>query len=73
MRYSFPAPLAQLVEHRTLNPTVVGSSPTRRMRKTPQKRGFLLGLRGIRTPNAFGHTGVTGWNWRSFGVAVLGA
>ena len=21
----------------------------------------------------FGHTGVTGWNWRSFGVAVLGA
>ena len=19
----------------------------------------------------FGHTGVTGWNWRSFGVAVL--
>jgi uncharacterized membrane protein YeaQ/YmgE (transglycosylase-associated protein family) len=21
----------------------------------------------------FGHTGVTGWNWRSFGVAVLGS
>jgi len=27
--------------------------------------GFLMHL--------FGHTGVTGWNWRSFGVAVLGA
>jgi uncharacterized membrane protein YeaQ/YmgE (transglycosylase-associated protein family) len=27
--------------------------------------GFLMGL--------FGHAGVTGWNWRSFGVAVLGA
>jgi uncharacterized membrane protein YeaQ/YmgE (transglycosylase-associated protein family) len=27
--------------------------------------GFLMTL--------FGHTGVTGWNWRSFGVAVLGA
>jgi uncharacterized membrane protein YeaQ/YmgE (transglycosylase-associated protein family) len=27
--------------------------------------GFLMAL--------FGHAGVTGWNWRSFGVAVLGA
>ena len=27
--------------------------------------GFIMGL--------FGHAGVTGWNWRSFGVAVLGA
>ena len=27
--------------------------------------GFLMGK--------FGHAGVTGWNWRSFGVAVLGA
>ena len=27
--------------------------------------GFLMHL--------IGHTGVTGWNWRSFGVAVLGA
>ena len=27
--------------------------------------GFLMSL--------FGHVGVTGWNWRSFGVAVLGA
>jgi uncharacterized membrane protein YeaQ/YmgE (transglycosylase-associated protein family) len=23
--------------------------------------------------NLFGEAGVTGWNWRSFGVAVLGA
>ena len=27
--------------------------------------GFIMG--------EFGHAGVTGWNWRSFGVAVLGA
>jgi uncharacterized membrane protein YeaQ/YmgE (transglycosylase-associated protein family) len=27
--------------------------------------GFLMGL--------FGHAGVTGWNWRSFAVAVAGA
>jgi uncharacterized membrane protein YeaQ/YmgE (transglycosylase-associated protein family) len=27
--------------------------------------GFIMGL--------FGHAGVTGWNLRSFGVAVLGA
>ena len=27
--------------------------------------GFIMGL--------FGHAGVTGWNWRSFEVAVLGA
>jgi uncharacterized membrane protein YeaQ/YmgE (transglycosylase-associated protein family) len=27
--------------------------------------GFLMGL--------FGHAGVTGWNWRSFAVAVGGA
>ena len=27
--------------------------------------GFLMGL--------IGHTGVTGWNWRSFAVAVVGA
>jgi uncharacterized membrane protein YeaQ/YmgE (transglycosylase-associated protein family) len=27
--------------------------------------GFLMGK--------FGHAGVTGWNWRSFGVAVLGS
>jgi uncharacterized membrane protein YeaQ/YmgE (transglycosylase-associated protein family) len=27
--------------------------------------GFIMSL--------FGESGVTGWNWRSFGVAVLGA
>ena len=27
--------------------------------------GFIMGL--------LGHAGVTGWNWRSFGVAVLGS
>jgi uncharacterized membrane protein YeaQ/YmgE (transglycosylase-associated protein family) len=27
--------------------------------------GFIMGL--------FGHAGVTGWNWRSFAVAVAGA
>ena len=43
---SVDAPLAQLVEHRTFNPWVVGSSPTGRTVKAPhlvqQVRGLLV-------------------------------
>jgi uncharacterized membrane protein YeaQ/YmgE (transglycosylase-associated protein family) len=35
--------------------------------------GIVGALLGGFIMNAFGHAGVTGWNWRSFGVAVLGA
>ena len=35
--------------------------------------GIVGALLGGFIMNAFGSTGVTGWNWRSFGVAVLGA
>ena len=35
--------------------------------------GIVGALVGGFIMNAFGSTGVTGWNWRSFGVAVLGA
>ena len=39
---SHQAPIAQLVEQRTLNPRVVGSSPTGRIRKTQEKSWFFL-------------------------------
>jgi uncharacterized membrane protein YeaQ/YmgE (transglycosylase-associated protein family) len=35
--------------------------------------GIVGALLGGFIMNALGSTGVTGWNWRSFGVAVLGA
>ena len=35
--------------------------------------GIVGALLGGFIMSAFGHAGVTGWNWRSFGVAVLGA
>lgn len=35
--------------------------------------GIVGALLGGFIMHLFGHTGVTGWNWRSFGVAVLGA
>ena len=35
--------------------------------------GIIGALLGGFIMHLFGHTGVTGWNWRSFGVAVLGA
>jgi uncharacterized membrane protein YeaQ/YmgE (transglycosylase-associated protein family) len=35
--------------------------------------GIVGALLGGFIMNAFGSAGVTGWNWRSFGVAVLGA
>jgi uncharacterized membrane protein YeaQ/YmgE (transglycosylase-associated protein family) len=35
--------------------------------------GIVGALLGGFLMNLFGHTGVIGWNWRSFGVAVLGA
>jgi len=35
--------------------------------------GIVGALLGGFLMNAFGEAGVTGWNWRSFGVAVLGA
>ena len=35
--------------------------------------GIVGALLGGFIMNAFGNAGVTGWNWRSFGVAVLGA
>ena len=35
--------------------------------------GIVGALLGGFIMNAFGSSGVTGWNWRSFGVAVLGA
>ena len=34
--------------------------------------GIVGALLGGFIMNAFGSAGVTGWNWRSFGVAVLG-
>ena len=37
-------PLAQLVEHRTFNPMVDGSSPSRLINKTPAFAGVLLQL-----------------------------
>ena len=36
-----PSPVAQLAEHPAVNRRVVGSSPTRGVRKAPQTRGFL--------------------------------
>ena len=35
--------------------------------------GIVGALLGGFIMHLFGHTGVTGWNWRSFGVAVLGS
>ena len=35
--------------------------------------GIVGALLGGFIMNQFGETGVTGWNWRSFGVAVGGA
>jgi uncharacterized membrane protein YeaQ/YmgE (transglycosylase-associated protein family) len=35
--------------------------------------GIVGALLGGFIMNLFGDAGVTGWNWRSFGVAVLGA
>jgi uncharacterized membrane protein YeaQ/YmgE (transglycosylase-associated protein family) len=35
--------------------------------------GIVGALLGGFIMNLFGESGVTGWNWRSFGVAVLGA
>jgi uncharacterized membrane protein YeaQ/YmgE (transglycosylase-associated protein family) len=35
--------------------------------------GIVGALLGGFIMNLFGEAGVTGWNWRSFGVAVLGA
>jgi uncharacterized membrane protein YeaQ/YmgE (transglycosylase-associated protein family) len=35
--------------------------------------GIVGALLGGLIMNLFGESGVTGWNWRSFGVAVLGA
>jgi len=35
--------------------------------------GIVGALLGGFIMNAFGESGVTGWNWPSFGVAVLGA
>jgi len=35
--------------------------------------GIVGALLGGFIMNSFGESGVTGWNWRSFGVAVLGA
>ena len=46
-------PLAQLVEHRTFNPRVAGSSPARLILYGPVLRGFLVLLsrdRGARGP-----------------------
>ena len=34
--------------------------------------GIIGALLGGFIMHLFGHTGVTGWNWRSFGVVVLG-
>jgi uncharacterized membrane protein YeaQ/YmgE (transglycosylase-associated protein family) len=35
--------------------------------------GIVGALLGGFIMNLFGESGVTGWNWRSFGVAVLGS
>ena len=35
--------------------------------------GIVGALLGGFIMHLFGHVGVTGWNWRSFGVAVLGS